>query len=301
MTDSIKNDVIIQHGQVEDIEDPSNGMRIKVRLNQDGSIDKKDLPYAFPLLPKTFQSMPKKGEGVFVILSKQGNTKSNRYYIGPIISQSQKNKFSVYDYSRGAATSLIQGGETRELGNIDNYPITEGSFPQKEDVSVIGRKSEDIILKEGEIDLRCGIRKEGYNEHKEDLKGDIIFNKIDPAYIQMKYKNSLSSGNETGANSIINIVADKINIISNQDENGFNLTDPKELIKSDDITNIMKSLHKVPHGDKLISLLEKMINAIITHTHPFSMLPPYYYGYVADIGSEKEKLESLLSKHVRIS
>lgn len=301
MTDSIKNDVIIQHGQVEDIEDPSNGMRIKVRLNQDGSIDKKDLPYAFPLLPKTFQSMPKKGEGVFVILSKQGNTKSNRYYIGPIISQSQKNKFSVYDYSRGAATSLIQGGETRELGNIDNYPITEGSFPQKEDVSVIGRKSEDIILKEGEIDLRCGIRKEGYNEHKEDLKGDIIFNKIDPAYIQMKYKNSLSSGNETGANSIINIVADKINIISNQDENGFNLTDPKELIKSDEITDIMKSLHKVPHGDKLISLLEKMINAIITHTHPFPMLPPYYYGYVADIGSEKEKLESLLSKHVRIS
>ena len=44
--------------------------------------------------------------------------------------------------------------------------------------------------------------------------GKVIFNNFDPAYIQLKYKNKLTIEDGQQANSIINLVADKINIIS---------------------------------------------------------------------------------------
>ena len=44
------------------------------------------------------------------------------------------------------------------LATIDNFDETKGAFPNNDDIAVIGRKSEDVILKDGEIDIRCGIR-----------------------------------------------------------------------------------------------------------------------------------------------
>ena len=55
---------VIKMGQVESIYDDADGLRIKVRLAQDGDKPISELPYAFPLLPKTLQSVPKEGEGV---------------------------------------------------------------------------------------------------------------------------------------------------------------------------------------------------------------------------------------------
>ena len=76
-------DVVLKMGQVESVLDSADGLRIKVRLAQDGMVGLNELPYAFPLLPKTIQTVPKVGECVLVITSILGNNESNRYYIGP--------------------------------------------------------------------------------------------------------------------------------------------------------------------------------------------------------------------------
>ena len=288
---------IVKMAQVESVIDDADGLRIKARLNQDGNVSVNDLPYSFPLLPKSFQTVPKVGEGVLIFLSELGNNNSNRYYIGPIVSQPQFNSYDPYMYGRGTAISLLQGASVSPLEKISNYDMTRGAYPNVNDVALVGRDTEDIILKEGEIDLRCGIRGEPANH--ESLLGDVIFNTHSPAYIQLKFKRGMSISKGLEADSIINLVADKINLISHKDKNYFNLTDQDELIKNDDLESIMKSLHQLPYGDILIDVLSKMIDAIVNHVHPYPGMPPCLDQYIMTLNSVD--LNKILSENVRIS
>ena len=301
---------ILKYGHVESVYDDAFGLRIKARIEQDGNVKTTDLPFAFPLLPKMFQVIPKEGEGVYIITEESGNKKSQRYYIGPIISQPQYNEMCSYDYGRGPAASLLTQGLISPLENIKNYDNTNGSFPNaspnkfKDDVAIVGRNTQDIILRHNEdkqsdeVDIRCGIRNEPLQQSN-DLIGKVIFNSVDPAYIQLKYKKSLSHGENIDANSMINLVADKINIISNQDDNGLNVTDPNELINSDEISSIMQKLHQVPHGDTLIEFIELFKKAFLRHSHNYNNLPPTQGPDVIEMG--QYDLNKILSKHVRIS
>lgn len=293
------NHYVIKMAQVESVEDDADGLRIKARLSQDGMKTTSELPYSYPLLPKTFRIVPKVGEGVLIFLSELGNNDSNRYYIGPIISQDQKLNFDQYDYGRGTALSLLQGGEIEPLTKLSKYEDTNGSFPKVGDVSVVGRKSEDIILKEDEIDLRCGIRTKPINESDKNLVGDILFNRINPSYIQLKYKKGIGFSKNQEADSIINLVADKINIISHKDVNSFNLTDKEELIKTSEMDDIMTKLHQLPYGDVLVKVLEIIRNAITNHVHPYPGMPPCIDTYVTELlGTD---FNDILSNNVRIS
>lgn len=291
------NDVILKMGQVESIEDEADGLRIKARIAQDGGKDIKDIPYAFPLLPKTIRTVPKVGECVLIITSKVGNTESNRYYIGPIISQPQFQEYDDYSYGRGSAVSLLQGGVVEPLEKISNYDDTTGAFPDVNDVSIVGRNTEDIILKQGEIDLRCGIRGKSFGDN--NLVGDVVFNMQSPSYLQLKYKTGIGTSKGQEANSVANIVSDKINLISHKDPNSFNLTDNKELIKSSEMDEIMSKLHQLPYGDILVEVLKKLVNAITNHVHPYPGLPPCKDQYITEVlGTD---LNTILSDNVRIS
>ena len=308
-----KGKLIIHKGQVELVEETAEGLRIKARIDSDLWRPLEELPYAFPLLPKTVQSVPKVGEGVFVFTEIAGNDKSQRYYIGPIISQPQFQEECSFAYGRGAALSLIDGGLVGPEEKISNYSITNGSFPKANDVAVIGRGSQDLVMRENstgsnELDIRCGIRNDAIQQEdgtvlNEDdakrLKGKVVFNKEDPAYIQMKYRKGLTSKSEQEASSITNIVSDKINIISNKDENRFNVTDQESLIKEEELDEIMSKLHQIPHGDTLIKLLDIIIKAIVSHVHPYAGRPAIMEGYVKDAADFS--LPTILSKHVRIS
>ena len=102
------NFTLVGLGHVEYIEggdypfsDDANAGRIKVRVDTDGNKDTSELPYAFPLMPKTFHVLPKVGEGVLVVTGQIGNANSQRYYIGPIISQPQFNTKCEFDNGRG--------------------------------------------------------------------------------------------------------------------------------------------------------------------------------------------------------
>lgn len=298
---------IIKEGQVEYVENGSglfgeefDGHRIKVRISQDGDKEIKDLPWCFPFLPKTFQSVPKIGEAVCVLTSEFTNNESNRFYIGPVISQPQRFAFDPYMYGRGSANSLLKGGEKNHLlKSIKQYDETTGAFPDNADVALIGRKSEDIALKEGEIMMRSGARVAA-DTSNENLLGDVIFNTMSPAYIQLKFKNNLTRGENQAANSLVNIVADKINLISHQDPHLFNLTDNKEMIKESELDEIMSKLHQLPYGDLLVKYLNIMKLAVMYHGHNFSPgTPPIQGAYITQL--KDVNFDDILSPNVRIS
>ena len=55
---------------------PFDGLRIRAEFeDSDFPTEIKDIPWAFPLLPKTFQSIPKVGEAVIFLLRWQRKTK----------------------------------------------------------------------------------------------------------------------------------------------------------------------------------------------------------------------------------
>lgn len=317
--DDIKNgvknnsiqDVVVRIAEVVSIDDEYEGLRIKVRLEQDKNLQDDDLPYAFPLLPKTLQIIPKIGEAVFVFASRLGNKNSIRYYIGPIISQPQYFYKDEHLEGLGTSTTLLQGNNSinKPLETIKHYAETEGAFPKINDIALIGRKSEDVILKDGEVDIRCGIRgakvfdnmsPEYYDYNKIGaLKGDVVFNTQSPAYLQLKFKRGLCKGNKQVADSVVNIVADKINIISHKDKENFNLTDQNELIKEQELDDIMSKLHQLPYGDLLLDLLNRMRLAITNHVHPYPGLPAVSCEYIVNLlGFD---IDTILSENVRIS
>lgn len=299
---NIGGEAIIRIGEVIEVDDEYNGLRIKARIDQDSKTETQNLPYAFPLLPKTIQSVPKKGEAVFVIVSSLGNKNSMRYYIGPLISQPQYFYDEKYRGGFGTSHSLLQGSVSKPLESISHYNETFGAFPNVNDIALIGRKSEDVILKDGEIDIRCGIRGEkvfGDDDEKNALKGNVVFNTQSPAYLQLKYQRGLCKGEHQVADSVINLVADKINLISHKDTEYHNLTDQENLIKSEELDEIMSKLHQVPYGDLLFDLLVRIRLAITNHVHPYPGLPPVKCEYVNNL--LKFDIETILSENVRIS
>lgn len=266
----------INVARVESVYDDSNGLRISARIIHD---KKETVEQAFPLLPKTFQTVPKVGEAVLVLYAQSNNVDSQRYYIGPIISQPQYMEKDNFDFSvNSTATSLLKNSVKTPLPNINAYFSTDGAFPETNDVALVGRHSEDIILKDGEIDLRCGIRSkyEGNDGEDKGLVGDVIFNAQNPAYIQMKYRK------QHNKESVINLVADRINLMSHKDDvgkltNASTSTDSRvneHLINDYEMDIIINKLHPLPYGDVLVDVLEKMRTALSTHQHPFPGSPP---------------------------
>lgn len=314
--------MIVKLGHVEQTNiDPAGALRIKARAHEDGG---GEVPWAFPLLPKQFQVVPKVGEGVF-LLEENGNG-SNRYYIGPIISQPQYNEKCEFSYGRGQAMSVLNGGPIGPLPNIKNDARTQGSFARLGSVSVVGRESQDIIMDKAvgegsdQVLIRCGVRKEDSLTNAAAKQegvitniGKVIFNDIDPAYIQLKYKPNLVGNVEnynaeagkkisepSKTNSAINIVADKINLIGVGD-NKINpsKTDRDDMLRDEDMEQIMSELHQLPKGDVLVKFLKLMRDALLTHTHKYNQLPPTLANYVLSLSNFD--LNTILSEYVRIS
>jgi hypothetical protein len=301
------NETIFYYGEVKDNTDPNNGGRLKVKLVEDGTKSVDELPYAFPLLPKTLNVVPKIGECVAVFTMKLGNSGSQRMYIGPIISQPQLFEHDYYNGGNGTSLSCMDKNKVKPMYDIRMKDETQGAFPEQNDISIIGRKSEDITLKDGEIDLRCGIRKPLTDRNKnDDYIGNIAYNNSDPAYIQLKHKEGIGKGNGFDANSMINVVADKINLLGhNRNANTiqktdtfFNLTDKKELITDEELEKIKNNAHEAVFGDVLVEILQKIIDILRDHVHSYPGINSNK-EYVTELN--KINLESILSKNIRIN
>ena len=327
------NFTLVGLGHVEYIEggdypfsDDANAGRIKVRVDTDGNKDTSELPYAFPLMPKTFHVLPKVGEGVLVVTGQIGNANSQRYYIGPIISQPQFNTKCEFDNGRGDAVALLMDKKPLAKGPLGALSkageIVKGSFPNNDDVALLGRGQEDVICRYkqdkgiSEVDIRAGIRLEPTDNNVKFVKGNVVFNNYNPAYIQVKYQkggvcgfrdtpfdedpDNYDSAELREAESVVNVVADKFNFVSQRA--GFNdaVNDPEQGVRQEDIDYVMSQLHRAVYGDELITLHKLIVKALFEHQHPFSMMPPTIGGTVLSQLTDYP-FEKLLSPHFRIS
>src|SRR5574344_2948181 len=242
---------IIRFCEVLSVVDDKAGLRIKVRLEPEDANCKyiDDLPYCFPLLPKLIHINPKVGECVMVILTDSDSPKGNRLFIGPVISQQYGLNYEPFRFQSRA---LLNGNNYAKplpdpIMNADN----DGSYPDREDIALQGRQNADLILKDNEVRIRCGFKREPNGNPQNTL----LFNREDLSYIQMKYK-KLKDHNKNDFASSINIVADRINLLSHDSKTPFTLNDRKSLITDEELVKILEKAHPLPYGDELIEFLK---------------------------------------------
>ena len=288
----------IRYGKVVNDIDETGADMLAIRLIPDDNdvISNEDLVVnAFPLLPKMFYVKPKVDEGVFVLLTNWNNGDSQRYYIGPVISQGHRMYFDRAheggdSYQRSAKKALDVNPEQQNEG------MAIGAYPNTSDIAVIGRKNCDIIVKDDDIRIRAGVKLVD-----EFQPYSVSFNYNNPAFIKLKYhERALDSGDKSTAT----IVADKIALLSNKStEVALKPTDTKDLITDKELNEIIEDAYKLPYGEKLVKLLKQMIDIFCNHTHDYVDLPPNQ-AWVNEIrAAANEPLEQLklLSDTVRIN
>lgn len=256
--------------------DAMDGGRIKVFIPGVDSQQDKDniskIPYVLPMLPRLLQVPPQVGEAVLVFTQENDST-SDRFYIGPLISQTIYKDYCPYSVSM----DMIGSGEQKYVKPSPSMdPENNGTLPDRYDVALQGRFGTDLLLKENEVQMRCGFQLPSYYLSKHQH-----FNRKNPAYIQMKYASWIGKRN-IEYNSVINIVADRINLVSHNSD--FKLTEPSRLITDEEIGNIVEKSHPLVYGDELTNFLQVLINIFENHTHAFAGLPPII------ISTDEEKL-----------
>lgn len=299
----------VRYCKVLSIKDDTDSDLIQVRIEPEdnGIKNDKKLPYAYPLLPKAFHVKPKVGEGVLVFVAIADDANSQRYYIGPVISQDQKLWYDDYQY----APTFMRGHEYDADAAPSGEKECNGILPNDNDICVRGRKNAEIQITDDDVRIKSGVKLV-----EESNKYDMKFNENDPAYIKIKYhpgglikKEDVKENNRNveikQVNSTVTLVADKINLLqNNSEENSFVTTDRENLIDDDELKRAITEAYKLPYGEKLVDILTVFINAFVKHTHRFSMLPPVEANGIPELNEKKATLldnKELLSDTVRIN
>ena len=291
------NEIYIRVGQVISLDDPEKCGRIKVSINRLDRTKESlgEFNYCYPLLPQLIHVRPKVGEVVIVLFTSINST-SNKYYIGPIISQPHKMQEDPY---YGGALNIFQDGF-----KLDNPNYEEGVFCDNKDIAIYGRKGCEVILKENDIRLQCGVRIGENDQFKES------FNTLSPAYLKIKYyqneqiadNKNINLGETNTYQSTATLVADEINLLSNWGDhgNGFKLNNKDgNLISDEDMEKIIAEAHVLPFGDKLVDFLRLFLSAFQQHSHSYPNKPTILPSGFPDIYNTD--LTQILSKHVRIN
>lgn len=293
----------VRYGQVVNNEDPTGAGRIAVRLIPDDNAkrDNEEIEVsAFPIIPKMFHILPKVGEGVFVFLATLNDGKSQRYYVGPVISQLDKLNYERW-FQGG---DKFQKGGGRDMDENPNHGDAIGAFPEKDDISILGRRNADIQITEDDVRIKAGVK-------IVDNANKVVFNTTNPAFIKVKYhEEPLNGGNA----STVTLVGDKINLLSHKSNNPSikegNAEDgtartpaQKDLISDKKLNEIINEAYKLPYGEKLVELLSKMIDVFCKHTHDYIAMPPNSFWIEEIENAAKDPLgnKELLSDTVRIN
>lgn len=309
---------------VEYVDDESKALRVKVRIHpfDDGKDitkepssenDNNGVPWCFPLLPKMIHVNPRVGELVVVFCQQPDSPYSQRLFFGPIISQDYMMDYD-YDYTytdetsngdlhnklpilKSSARRMFTGSTADRtytpFPNPDGDGENEGTIPEREDIAIRGRGNSDIILTDNETRIRCGFKKHPHST----IDRKLHFNDEDLGYILMRYR---KGKDEVGNyNSSANIVADRINLISHDSIEHFDLGDRKNLISDKEMENILNKAHELPYGDVLVEFLKEFIDIFKRHTHPYSGMEPRLNE--ADTNALKPDWSKMVSKSVRIN
>ena len=311
----LHDNFIFRFCTVEYVDDKSKGLRIKVRIppydngkniTQEPSEENKydGVPWCFPLLPKMMNVNPKVGEMVVVFCQQPNSAMSQRMFIGPVISQDYMMDFD-YDFPtpteswgmKSSARRLLTGSTADRcytpFPNPDEDGYNKGTIPEREDIALRGRTNTDVVLKDNDVRIRCGFK----TNPKSDTKTRLHFNDKDLSYILMRYR---KGKDEVGDyKSSVNIVGDRINLLSHDSNTTFKLGDPQELITDEQMEQILSKAHELPYGDVLVDFLKCFIDVFKRHVHPFPGKEPSLSS--TDVDSLSPNWNEMLSKSVRIN
>ena len=257
---------LIRLGIVTSVYDDADGERIKVHITPEDEGVENDM-YAFPLLPKMLHVKPKINEYVLVLTAIATDGHSQRFYIGPVISQPNHMTFDPWYL---ASTTLNRGEMKAPEQAQHTIPKTNGAYPKEEDISIEGRKNAGVQLTENDARLKAGVK-----VVNESNNTDVSFNTKNPAYVKVKY-NEQEQTTTKGKKyqSTASIVGDKIVMIGSDSKDGYTTTDPDELITDKEMKKIIDKAHLLPYGDVLIEFLDMFRNALAKHVHPYVQMPP---------------------------
>lgn len=286
----------VKYGEVISIDDQHGADMITVRVYPEDN-SKKDndrTMTAFPLLPKMLHVKPKVGEGVLILFAVWSDGNSQRYYIGPVISQPHR----MYN------EPWFMGGDTYQRGAFKPWDVNpllaadaEGIYPKDDDISIVGRKNCDIQIKDDDIRIRAGVK-------LVDNNYCVKYNRTNPAYIKLKYHEH-PVGEDI--KSTATIVADKINLLSNKSTE-VSIEDNTEegrrdLITDEKLNKVLEDAYSLPYGEKLVELLKTMIEIFNQHTHDYIALPPNaaFVEKMTEAANEPLYKRKLLSGTVKIN
>ena len=290
----------LRYGLVVNNIDPTGADMISVRLIPEDNINLKNNELnvnAFPLLPKMLHVKPKVGEGVFVLTATLNDGNSQRYYIGPVISQPHRMYFDPW----------LMGGDSFQKGGPKDFDVnpyidddSSLALPSNDDISIIGRKNCDIHIKNDDIRIQAGVRLTDDDTHYH-----IVFNPNKSAFIKLKYHEDPLPND---IQSTVSIVGNKINLLSQKSTEvliGESDENKEELISDETLEKILEEGYKLPYGEKLVALLRKIIKVFSVHTHDFIAAPPNPVFVdelsIASADLLSESNPTLLSDTVRIN
>lgn len=271
----------IYYREVISIIDETDGGRIKVKIaDLDNRTANEDLPWCYPLLPKFFHLYPQIGEMVRIFIEDTKYPQRSRFWLGSVISQPQKISLdTIYN-----ALSTTNMGLTTPDPAPATFPASDGVFPTKDDVAIVGRVNTDIILRINELHLRAG-------KHE---NGDILkLNTKNPAQISLIYEPL--NGNEENYYSNTVILSDKIALISHTGNPKFK----SSKLEVKDRDKIFKDGHPLARADVLVEALELMRKAIVQHIHAYSGLPVDTNAIINDLN--KINFNNILQKNIVIN
>jgi len=271
----------IFYGEVISITDSTDGGRIQVRIPElDNRTTSNDLPWCYPMLPKFFHAYPQVGEMVRILIEDNKFPERSRFWEGPVISQPQKIGFD----SKFTALSTTNLALTKPEKAPSTYPDANGVFPTKDDIAIIGKVNTDVILRLNEVHIRAG---------KHEF-GDILkLNIKNPASINMVFEPL--EGNETDYYSNTVIQSDKIALISHDGIPNFKAA----RLTSEDRVRIFEEGHPIARADVLIEAMRVIIDALVTHIHPYSGLAADKTAIIKKL--EKLQLELIMQKNIVIN
>lgn len=117
-----------------------------------------------------------------------------------------------------------------------------------------------------------------------------------PIEVKKKIKEVKLVKNKPKNNSVINVVANKINLLSHDGEHTFNLTDPENLISDNEQEKINSDAHPLVYGDTLVEFLQLVKKYVSLHVHPYHGLPSDPSTVTTDVLNFP--LDTILNKNI---
>lgn len=117
-----------------------------------------------PLLPFYISQTPKKDEFVHLFYYSKSTKFKNQFYIqGPLTSPMN----SQLETSESIQNYMLTGKIDDTNRRVRGVPEIKGIYPEPGDVSILGRGSSDLVIKENEVLLRAGKYSDTYTNSKD--------------------------------------------------------------------------------------------------------------------------------------